>query len=70
MYVIVMMSKFTDEIFGAVRNVSNEVCRFQDYATAERTAFEKNQNVKQDEFVWVVKQDDGIYFKVESGTYE
>ena len=60
MYVIVMMSKTTDEIFGAVRNMSKEVCRFQDYATAERTAIEKNQNcAMKDEFVWVVKKDDG-----------
>ena len=64
MYVIVMKSRTTNETFAVVKNLSGEPCRFSDYAMAERAAHEKNLNIKNDEFVWVVKEDDGVYFKV------
>lgn len=65
MYVIVLKSRFTDEIFGVQTTVSNQVCRFQDYGTAQRMAIEKNHHVKNDEFVWVAKEDDGVYLKLD-----
>lgn len=70
MYVIVLMSKYTKEIFGVQRNLSNEPCRFQDYGTALRAAIEKNYNVRKDEFVWIVKEDDGVYFKLKESLNE
>lgn len=66
MYVIVLKSKYTDELFGTARTFSKEPCRFQDYALAERAAFEKNQAIRNHEFEWFAKEDDGIYFKVEN----
>lgn len=69
MYVIVMKSKYTDEIFGVERTLSSEPCRFIDYATAERVAHEKNQHVRNREFVWTAKKDDGIYFKIDNENY-
>lgn len=65
MYVVVLKSKLTNEIFGVQKTVCDEPCRFQDYSAAQRSAIEKNYHVKKDEFIWVAKEDDGIYFKLD-----
>ncbi len=67
MYVIVLKSKYTNEIFGVLQTVSNQPRRFPDYAMAERVAHETNllPNRYNDGIEWVVKEDDGVYFDAE-----
>ncbi len=67
MYVIVLKSRFTDEIFSVAMTLSKEPRRFPDYAIAERTAHEMNvrEELTDHGIEWTVKEDDGIYWSID-----
>ena len=64
MYVIVLKSKYTGEIFKVLRTMSNQPRKFPEYAIAERVAYETNLENPIGGFEWIAKEDDGIYYKV------
>lgn len=67
MYVIVLRSKKTEELFGAAQTLSGQPRKFPDYALAMREAHELNlRNDLLDQGIeWFVKEDDDIYWDVD-----
>lgn len=67
MYVIVLKSRFTNEIFNVATTVSKEPRRFPDLAVAERIAYEMNtgEELVDHGIEWSVKEDDGIYWSID-----
>jgi len=67
MYVIVLRTKKTNELFGAAKTISGQARKFPDYGVAMREAHELNlRNDLLDQGIeWFVKEDDNNYWSVE-----